>query len=425
MIEEELYQRASDELNSDDRDHTLWARACALASDDHDEARYLYTNLRVEQWIEERKSGSAAATATPEVSDEAVVPSRPFGSVSDMRESPAGESDMPTLRNAVPSNLDLDPIDDFSVVPDELIPDDETPVYNTAEALYDGGLTLEDHALESAKDDSIGGRPTGDVDVEELDWLNDAVVSADTPTATTPAGPMLEALPADRTLSALEQTAQMADPQTTDAALARALPVSEEASRPLDDTLPFEGQTAKGPGDAAAFGSGMRDDYADTRDLDSLLEDEEPADSAVDDSTQTEIPTGRGGKWAVYETDGGSLKSVKRGVSWGALFLTFPWLLSRGLIGTAITYGLLWVVSLGGLLLTGLAWMDRGADASDMLKLACAGFALVAFIGLIVLPFFRANRWREGRFKRKGYTMRAKVRARNANEAIGRLRRPA
>lgn len=54
MIDEELYQQAADELNSDRRNPHIWARACALASDDHDEARYLYTNLRVEELIAER-----------------------------------------------------------------------------------------------------------------------------------------------------------------------------------------------------------------------------------------------------------------------------------------------------------------------------------------------------------------------------------
>ncbi len=69
MIDEELYQLASDELNSDQRRPDVWARACALASDDHDEARYLYTNLRVEQMLVDRnrprKPRMAPADAEP------------------------------------------------------------------------------------------------------------------------------------------------------------------------------------------------------------------------------------------------------------------------------------------------------------------------------------------------------------------------
>jgi len=51
MIDEELYKIATDELNSDKRNPEVWARACALACDDHDEARFLYTNLRVEEMM--------------------------------------------------------------------------------------------------------------------------------------------------------------------------------------------------------------------------------------------------------------------------------------------------------------------------------------------------------------------------------------
>ncbi len=49
MTEEDLYKLANEELNSRNRKPDLWARACALATDDVDEARYLYTNLRVEE----------------------------------------------------------------------------------------------------------------------------------------------------------------------------------------------------------------------------------------------------------------------------------------------------------------------------------------------------------------------------------------
>lgn len=61
MIDEELYQQAAAELNTDRRRAHIWARACALASDDHDEARFLYTNLRVEELIAERDAGGSPA----------------------------------------------------------------------------------------------------------------------------------------------------------------------------------------------------------------------------------------------------------------------------------------------------------------------------------------------------------------------------
>ena len=70
MIDEDLYQQAADELNTDQRRPHLWARACALASDDHDEARFLYTNLRVEELIAEREtSGSSMSNNITEEAD--------------------------------------------------------------------------------------------------------------------------------------------------------------------------------------------------------------------------------------------------------------------------------------------------------------------------------------------------------------------
>lgn len=65
MIDEELYQLATKELNSEHRLPDLWARAVALASDDHDEARFLYTNLRVEQLIAARDAGEPMDLPAP------------------------------------------------------------------------------------------------------------------------------------------------------------------------------------------------------------------------------------------------------------------------------------------------------------------------------------------------------------------------
>ncbi|MFK7892857.1 MAG: hypothetical protein AB8B63_18735, partial [Granulosicoccus sp.] len=69
MIDEDLYQKAADELNSDRRRPHIWARACALASDDQDEARYLYTNLRVEELLAERATLSEQGSVEPETLD--------------------------------------------------------------------------------------------------------------------------------------------------------------------------------------------------------------------------------------------------------------------------------------------------------------------------------------------------------------------
>ena len=65
MREEDLYELATDELNSRSRKADLWARACALATDDVDEARYLYTNLRVEELAIEHNVDLTQANQIP------------------------------------------------------------------------------------------------------------------------------------------------------------------------------------------------------------------------------------------------------------------------------------------------------------------------------------------------------------------------
>lgn len=65
MREEDLYELAKDELNSRNRKADLWARACALATDDVDEARYLYTNLRVEELAVEHNIDLTLANQIP------------------------------------------------------------------------------------------------------------------------------------------------------------------------------------------------------------------------------------------------------------------------------------------------------------------------------------------------------------------------
>ena len=73
MNDEELYQRAVEELDSEHRRMQVWKRACALSGEDHDEARYLYTSLRVEQMLAEGTDAPVAAQGgageTPELDD--------------------------------------------------------------------------------------------------------------------------------------------------------------------------------------------------------------------------------------------------------------------------------------------------------------------------------------------------------------------
>lgn len=428
MIDEELYQRATDELNSDRRKPKLWAKACALASDDHDEARFLYTNLRVEEMLEERRNpGQAKAPEPPaapvddgtlSLSLEDPTETSPTASVrpgTDHTRSIALELPevplAPTVDTApapesehTPMKLDLDPDKelDFSIV--------EKPAAEPTAAL--GSDEFVDKLAAGASDhqetESWGGKPgSTDDNPDEFAWLDEAVVSEED------AGSIATATDGPHELAPIDVAAQEVVPQAAAPALsaANAQRLANDADRLFEDS----------PTDSATATSASRVDYADPADLDALLDEDEPQDDETD--TANDLTTGRGKPWVLYETHTGSLRAIKRGVSWGALFLTFPWLLFRGLVGTAISYALVWATSLGGLVLSALAWFDAGNDASVALKATCAAFALIAFVALIVLPFFRANRWREGQFVKRGYRKLAKVRARNADEAVGRWRR--
>ena len=119
----------------------------------------------------------------------------------------------------------------------------------------------------------------------------------------------------------------------------------------------------------------------------------------------------------------GSVQAVKKGVSWSALFFTFPYLVYRHLFGTAIVYALMWVIVLAGLIFFGLNWLDAGAAATTPTKAFAAGFAFLAFVGLLYLPFRHGNTWRSEKLERRGYELVAHVNAGSPGRAIARARR--
>lgn len=482
MIDEQLYQQATDELNSERRRPHLWARACALANDDHDEARYLYTNLRVEELLAERaRSGpSDSAGIAPEEKSEALslepiaqqAEDQPFGiqldSLDDtLEESDAAEAAMSSSRAGVGHstddgfdleahvddaasgdglsserslmNMSLDNEASLDLNPEELAhlndadhgsPKERLLAMKAADsASMESGMAdpainraVQSDSTFDGSDALAGGKPLASNVPEELDWLEERDQSSQS-------AQYDQSNHLDESLFEPADASSLIPAQQPDSTIHNALPVaagagaaaaaaaglatnnSDQNRHAVDiDDLDVDAESN-------SFGSGLRDDYADSRDLDALLDEEEPG---TDPFETTDFSTGRGPLWALYESPDGALKAVKRGVSWAAMLFTLPWLLVRGLIGSAIAYALLWIVTLGGLILTGLSWMDTGAATPDLVKLAFAGFALIAFLGLIVVPFLRGNRWREQRYARRGYTKIAKVRGRSGSAAIDR-----
>lgn len=485
MIDEQLYQQATDELNSDRRRPHLWARACALASDDHDEARYLYTNLRVEELLAERdKPGSAAISVSSEENDsfyqelalEPIADDGPdapmgldLGALDDMTTGVPGAiastragvthgsegaldlsahlaagapvEDRPSSTRTEMSmdlnesaSLDLDPSDlkfdtgedagateeagASAVDPLERLLAEEEMESSTAQAQSDLAAGTADDLVERGEPlSNVGGKLLGENPAVELDWLEGVDRSGqslitDTDSLSDRDGEEDFAAPVTRDSAPIT----LAGAPYSDAEAGANAGAFAHASSETAPHIASSSSTMLAPSDDV--GSGLRDDYADARDLDALLDEEDPSSAPAYDNIY--FTEGRGALWAVYESHSGSLKAIKRGVSWGALFFTLPWLVCRGLIGTAVAYALLVILTLGGLILTGLAWMDAGDAAPDMLKLACVGFGVIAFIGLVIVPFFRANRWREQRYHRRGYAKLAKIRAPNADAALDR-----
>lgn len=136
----------------------------------------------------------------------------------------------------------------------------------------------------------------------------------------------------------------------------------------------------------------------------------------------------RGTTFMVYRRDA-KARAVSEGVSWPALFLTLPCLLYRQLFGTALVYIVTWLILMSGLLVCSLAWLDASQSASHsaslFIKAGTIGFAILAIIGLLYLPFRQANRWLANRLEHRGFEAVARIRERSAGKAIARARQAA
>ena len=548
MIDEELYQLAADELNSDRRKSDIWARACALASDDHDEARYLYTNLRVEEMLAEREAGNdpiaAAAALSPDRSDfpetdqstadvvdhgetlnpqayeglslepldlshlaeEAVendtseirissmrpgidastntdkltdsdldkaVEHEAVADVSDVAEdvlsvdeiNKLGDVDAQNQVSSIPgsANLDMDAATDIDLNAQELglntrpddgmlsiddedlaalgigvekTPEPAAPKITSLDALFDEV----DDRVESFDGDIV------DADIIESESLSSLVPqehpatvaakhneSADTE-FTREMERQAEDLPsADNDVvaytskleSELPDMLQDENPSADFDDLAHDLSsVPEEVGPNTDAVVAAAGAVVATGGNAAR--EKVRTDYADKNDFRDDLDTEFLA-AEEDDEYRDPVDltdTGRGSRYAIYAKNN-KAKAIRMGVSWTALFFTLPWLLYRRLFGTAILYTVLWLVLITGLLVTGLSWLDAGANVSNAQRLLAIGFGLLSVIGLLYIPFRYGNTWRATKLEKRGYDLAAWVRAKSPRKALNTARRAA
>lgn len=602
MIDEELYQQAADELNSDRRRPHIWARACALASDDHDEARYLYTNLRVEELLAEREAGLGETVTTGSESEdhdatlalelvdpdlEADGSSAPIGLDTDSfsLDEYTGEDEIRPAADPADDELNLsspatlhDPLDDsiddglellptglseeneaaptpgerqieaeqtevyiprassvsapgqaeFTQEPDEIplsqmerdyhekfsdksfeeearrieeilnstldessdldgtavmdfeaedlaefqaslaaedddIPDDvdlfdDLPLSSTAsngtdeshaqssaegalnqnnaqldellDGIFDDSQALhtspESEAILTADFSDASGTQAILVD-DELDWLDSSAADADAEDKQSlePYAPATDTLSdTDKLAQELERQADDMPGQTSDiiphpvldADIHEAQEAKSTDSTEADDSLSDKvAASAAGAAAGAAAGVAAAAFTADNADASTIIRDnrEFPMDLSEGD---------RGTLFNVYRRDS-QVQAVKDGVSWSALFLTLPYLIYRHLFGTALVYTVMSLIILVGLLVSGLSWLDAGSSASTAIKACTGGFALLALVGLLYIPFRYANDWRSEKLEDRGFELVAWVTARNPGKAIIKARR--
>lgn len=441
MIDEELYKIATEELNSDNRRADVWARACALASDDHDEARFLYTNLRVEEMLNKEGKkrtfsttrdaknedlSSAENLDTLELTmDDSAAPapaSRPTGisdstaplPIDDLLGYDADDTNAPssTAGNAQDSTAEKSIEND-----DTWLELDSLAASNASGSAALSNLTgnaVENNQAKEADDNVLG-------DFIESDDI-DAQTGSLNPDQQTPEKQNAAQLSDDLERQVADMMSRTDVVSSTNNASTQhdegAVDIQHGASM---QQLPEEAAHAQLSGGIASSKKDtattqmnpqdtVRPDYADSDILDEDLTLDLDAD----------LDTGVGRSFMVFSR-GGALKAIKRGVSWPALLFTFPWLLSKAMFGTALIYGCLWLVTLAGLYVTANQWMATSTDATLAIKLWTLGFGLLALIGLLYIPFRYANSWLSDKLQNRGFEFESAVSARNKREAVERL----
>ena len=471
MIDEEFYRQAADELDSERRRPQVWARACALADDDHDEARYLYTNLRVEELLAEAERGGedggveeSGPSAPLETSDDEPAPEpiefEPLPDVGDGRVpavAAGGSAGSPppavTVDDAAPRPTGARPRLSSDLENDATLDPDPTDVHRlddaggaaaSATVAEAGGETLGRRAVEDGPDgpDGTDGEPDPRSEPHEtlfavVETVDSEEVGVDDTVALDPARPIPgradgRAHPLDD-LDWLDEARR--EPRASPAAARSAADVEDDGD-PL--TRELRRQADELPDGGPAIIAHETSDTLPVRRVGHDAVDAErgvpPGDArpgaaasdvggafALTDGP-LEITDERGGteEFAVFVDAAGKRapQAVRQGGSWGALVATVPWLLGRRLVGTAIVYVLFAAVVLAGLAATGLAWSEAGESASMMTRGATVGFALLALIGLVVVPFRNANHWREDKLERRGFDLVAYVRTRDRERAV-------
>jgi len=473
MIDEDLYKIATDELNSGARKPDVWARACALASDDHDEARFLYTNLRVEEMLNkdgkqrtfstsEQHRSASATNAAPldtvemeqavsfgsELIDSDESDSELDSTVAQIDSSRTGSdslkvADLNDTENGTGSGTEVDELDSFDVVEtnsttgasgtdfvsDKVVElDDETKAELAAlsnDSSNDSNAVTRIAEKVNGKSENVGQVNASQVNESSVD-STEVVANVFRGSAAS----REQIVPKDK----ITANTVVAKPTTVDELNYQSPATNVNVSKIENEAVSISedhdatANTAYADSAGTESANAANDDAASERqemstntaprainvDQRRLVDEENSADTTL------ALDTGVGRSFMVFNRHG-DVRAVKHGVSWPAMLFTFPWLLSKALFGTALVYGCLWLVSLGGLLASANRWFIAGADASINIKLWAGAFALLAIIGLLYIPFRYGNQWIAEKLQNRGFMFEGTVSAENNLDAADRV----
>ena len=452
MQEDDLYKLATDELNSRNRKADLWARACALATDDVDEARYLYTNLRVEELALEHnvETGLAMDQSSPDAGSLDVEESGDVTSMEDLTASlHADDTNFSSGSGTTPAQVALARAeqkgsDTFSVFEAENSVDGTAahPPLEDKLSSSDGELTLSlaPAGEEFFKDDpedaelalgdltkQAGNNHDNTIHIDaEMDktQLQAAVAAEADPES---GGSASAELLADLMVEPSEEAKQGGKPGSIAAALAATAAASgtavaaaatteKDAAEPnsIEDhnaTVQLSESSADSTA-AADADNGLQDDTDSVQVADEAIVAGSPAVAASgtlysrEEDLVEQDPENN--PYGIYSDEEGVVTAVRQGgENRKAMLLTQVWFLSRGMWGMSLVYALMSLVLVVGLAILIPRCFANGATSADYL--VTAGFVALALIGWFYLPYKFGNDWYELAIRKKGYNLQAVV----------------
>ncbi|MBX2823280.1 MAG: DUF2628 domain-containing protein [Gammaproteobacteria bacterium] len=425
MIEEELYRRATEELNGPNRRADLWKRAVALATDDHDEARYLYTNLRVEELLQERElAGGTQQFSEEDLTESIGEPEVDSTTSIESIDFDAGPSAPASISTPEPE-LSAPSGDDHELNLGQLSDDLDNAKHSTPSTRPEKGL-IGDVTETLRAERNLANAPLGVDDL--LSDLEDADLQDDDPT--------IRISSQDSEQTAVTGVMSESDMELTQNSIAGGSPgvipdnFDPDAEDFLEETsaLPdatqddryFEEDNPEIDLDARA---NQTQDI--TRHLDDTLDsslaslDTIGTAAGIGATANTIIGNGRK-RYDILTHLDGRMKAIKQGVSWPALFFTMPWLLVKNLWGTLLIYLIMFaVLVVGGIALA--LHVDAAPAWTNSMRLVSVGFATLAFAGILLIPFVRGNHWVARRWRRKGFESQGIIKANSPEHALNQL----